>query len=221
MLLSAQKNRPKAITKILALLLAAGLIAYGAWGLWQYYRATHGPTPDIASETVTYSTDEPDEIPPNCDDYRVADDQPRKIELSRVNISGCIQKVGLDQHQAIAVPTNVHLAGWYVGSAVPGDKGISIIDGHVQGRYSDAIFGTLKDVRAGDIIRVQFGDMSWKEFETVDTNSYSVAETTRHLLGQLEDVDNQLTLITCTGTYDRQSQSYNQRILVRARHISE
>ncbi len=201
--------------------LGLGLVAYGFWGLWQQYHATHAPEVTIPKEIVTHSEDEPDETVPQeaCEEYIVGDNEVRKIEIPGINVSGCIQKVGIDQNNAIAVPTNIHLAGWYVGSPVPGQEGNSIIDGHVLGRYDDAIFADLEDIETGDMVRIQFGDKSWKEFEVVDSHDYLEAKASSKLFEQLEDVDSQLTLITCSGNYDSQAQTYNKRLIVRTKLV--
>ncbi len=209
-------HKRKNVLIAVVVVLASGLVAYGLWGLRERYQATHAPTPSIAAETISYSTDEPEETPPNCDDYRVADHEPRKIEIPSIGVSGCIQKVAVDQKGAIAVPTNIHLAGWYVDSALPGQEGVSVIDGHVSGRYSDAIFTNLKNIKAGDAIRVQLGDGSWQQFKVTDKNSYSLDKMTGRLFDRLNGVNSQLTLITCGGRFDRASQTYDERIIVRA-----
>lgn len=200
------------------MVVALGLLSYGGWGLWQRYSATHAPTPTIPAEVVTRSTDTPEETPPACDDsYKVPAHEPRKIEIPSIGVSGCIQKVGVDEKNAIAVPTNIHVAGWYINSPLPGEKGVSVIDGHVLGQYDDAIFAGLKNVKAGDMIRIEFGDSSKKEFLVEDSHSYPVNEVMDHLFSPLEGIDSQLTLITCGGTFDRTSQTYDQRIIVRAK----
>lgn len=216
---AVRKNKRTIVLKTVIVTISLGLIVYGAWGLWQWYAATHAPTPPtISSKIVTHSTDEPEETPPACDDsYKVAASEPRKIEIPSLGVSGCIQKVGIDQKNAVAVPANIHVAGWYTNSPLPGQKGVSVIDGHVMGRYSNAIFTPLKNAKAGDIIRIELGNTSWKEFEVVDTTSYPVGEVMNHLFTPLNDVDSQLTLITCGGTFDRSSQAYNERIIVRAK----
>lgn len=40
----------------------------------------------------------------------------------------------------MAVPNNIHMAGWFMDSVRPGQMGLSIIDGHVDGRRETAIF---------------------------------------------------------------------------------
>ena len=211
------KRRLRQFTYASAALVVLVCLLYGGWLLWQRYQATHGPNPTIPTEVITHSTDTPDETPPTeaCDNYAVAANEPRKIEVPSIGVSGCNQKVGLDQNNAIAVPTNIHLAGWYTGSKVPSQSGVSIIDGHVLGRYNDAIFKDLKNLRENDIIRVQLGDTSWHEFTVISTGTYSVDKTMDEVYKPFEG-ESRLVLITCGGTYDRASSSYNERVVVRS-----
>lgn len=203
------------------LLLASSLICFSAWGFLRRYTATHNSKPIIPTETVTHSMDTPDETPPvdACDAYTAPANEPRKIEVPSIGTSGCVQKVGIDQRNAIAAPTNIHLAGWYVNSALPGEKGVSIIDGHVQGRYGTAIFTNLDRLRSGDQIKVQLGDESWREFEVVSIGTYSVNETNDELFKSANGVDKQLTLVTCAGTYNSQTKTYDKRVIVRAKKV--
>lgn len=216
------KKRPrKQFKKIVVPLIAAVFIVAGVWGYWDKYKTTHNPIPEIPSAVITNSTSRPDETPLSdvCENYEVADQDPRKIEIESANISGCIHKVGVDQHNNIAVPVNIHLAGWYVESVLPGEKGVSIIDGHVLGRYNDAIFTNLDQVKTGELVKIQFGDESWKEFEIVEIENYSVEEATEELFKTVEDAESQLTLITCGGDYDKDAQTYKERVFVRARLV--
>lgn len=198
--------------------LALGLICFGAWGLVSHYQATHRPVTNIPTDTLTHTTSTPEETPPTaaCERYSVPANQPRKIELPGIDASGCIQKVGLDKSKAIAAPSNVHLAGWYVGSVAPGNKGVSIIDGHVSGRYAAGIFSKLKDLRPGDSIRVQFGDLSWRKFTIADTRSVATEQASQAAHEMLKGSTSQLSLITCHGTYNKQSEQYDKRIVIRA-----
>lgn len=200
------------------MLVALGLIAYGVYGFWQKHQATNQPPDKKIDEIVTYSTDKPDETPlKNCDNIKTPASNPKKIIIPSIGVDGCIQRVGVDQNKAIAVPTNVHIAGWYVNSSLPGEKGVSIIDGHVQGRYSDAIFGNIKNLTAGKNIKIIFGDGSQRDFEVVSVDSYSVKEASKQQYVQLQGVERQLTLITCGGRYDSKSDSYDKRVIIRTK----
>lgn len=209
----------KTVLSIGLLVLAAGCIAYGAWGIRQRYAATHTAAPVISSQTVTQSTDAPDETPPTtaCETYKVPASEPQKIVLPSLGVSSCVQKVGLTKQGAVAAPTNIHLAGWYTHSVRPGERGVSVIDGHVQGRYSKGIFKDLGKLRSGASIQVQLGSGQWLEFEVVQSGTYPADTAGQEMLKPIEDVDRQLTLITCTGTYDKQTKTYDKRVIVRAK----
>lgn len=198
------------------------LVGFGVYGLLNRYLVTHETVTSISSEVVTHSVDEPSESRPDeaCRDYVVPPQYPRRIEVSAVGLSGCIQRVGIDQHNAIAVPDNIYLAGWYVNSPLPGEPGVSIIDGHVLGRYNDAIFKDLNRLAAGDIVRIQYGDLSWKSFEVLGVDSYVTAEAMPELLRQVEGVERQVNLITCDGIFNRADQSYDQRLIVRTKLVT-
>lgn len=214
-----KKHRRYSVTiiTIILLVVAVGLISYGVWGLWQRYQVTHKPNVKITAEIITRSTATPEETKPPCDEsYQVPGGAPRQIEIPSQSIQGCIQRVGTDQNGAIAVPNNVHLAGWYVNSVLPGEPGVSLIDGHVLGRYGDAIFKDLWLVREGDKVRVQLADLSWREFEVIEVLDLSIEETEQKMLEQKEGVAHQLTLITCTGAFDSDTQTYDRRVVVRA-----
>lgn len=215
-MVSLRKNR-KRLTTVVVLLLAGVLIIFGVMGLLRRYQATHNPAPTIPTQTVTYSTDKPDETPPGkaCDTYKVAATEPRMIDLPSIGTSGCVQKVGLDQHNAIAAPTNIHVAGWYTRSMLPGQKGVSVIDGHLSGRYGPAIFANLEKLKPDDIVRVQFGDESWKEFAVISVDSYPVDTVMTKLFEPSADSKNQLNLITCDGAYDAGTKTYDKRVVVR------
>lgn len=214
-----QRSRKSKLRLWGALLISVGLIGYGVYGFWQKHQAVSRP-PAKVDGVVTYSTEKPDETPIKaCDDFKAIANNPKKIVITSLGIDACIQRVGVDQNQAIAVPTNVHAAGWYVNSPVPGEKGVSIIDGHVQGRYSDAIFGKIKGLAVKENIKVIFGDDSERNFEVVSVDNYSVEETNTQQYVQLEDVERQLTLITCAGRYDAKSEGYDRRVVVRAKYI--
>lgn len=219
LIIEKQRRYLLLISGVVFLIIAAGLLAYSLSGLWQRHEATNNPRPTAASaQPVTKSTDEPDETPPtaNCSNYTTVDAQPQKIEIPSINVSGCIQQVDLDENNAVAVPTNIHLAGWFVRSTPPGGKGVSLIDGHVLGRYNDAIFGRLSTIKPGDDIKIQRRDGTWLNFQVVDIAAYPASDAAKHMLEPLPNIDKQLTLITCTGTYSQETETYDKRTIVRA-----
>ncbi len=165
-------------------------------------------------EVVTVSVDDPDETP--LDDYvwRGGPDDPKFIELPTISAGGFIQKVDVDQRQEVGVPSNVGLAGWFIKSSRPGEKGLSIIDGHVDGRSKPGIFKNLEDLKNGDQFTVEFGSGEKVEFKVTSQTKISADDAPRVLFSQDPSVTSQLNLITCGGRYDRGERRYIDRIIV-------
>ncbi len=193
------------------------LLLFAAPVLYLLVKNSGSTAPAPGPEAVTYSTDMPSENLPG-DNYVWPGhpEDPKKIVISSVGIDGYIQNVGVDQNNEIAVPNNVHIAGWFVDSVRPGQQGLSIIDGHVSGRTTDGIFKALPNVAEGAEIIVEFGNGQAKIFRVLDVATVPVAEAPGVLFSQNPSVSNQLNLITCVGAFDRQTGRYQDRVIVSA-----
>jgi LPXTG-site transpeptidase (sortase) family protein len=196
------------------------LVGFGARELWLRYRSTHTPHPAITKTVITKSTDRPDETPPTaaCTDYKVGPSHPQRIDLPSIGSSGCIQQVGIDQHGRIAVPTNIYTAAWYVKSALPGQPGLSIIDGHISGRYNtNGIFQRLAQLKPGDTFTVTLGDDTVLSYRVFKRQSVPLSLTVGALLTQdTSKAASQLNLITCSGQYNKSTNIYDHRTIVSA-----
>lgn len=111
------------------------------------------------------------------------------------------------------------VAGWFVQSSAPGDHGVSVIDGHVQGRYEPGVFENLATVKLGSRIEVRYGNGTLVAFKVVSVDSYSKTDAAHEQFRRLAGIERQLTLITCGGEYQKGEQSYEQRVVVRAERL--
>lgn len=184
---------------------------------WHRHRAVDADFPD-SNRVITEDTEAPVETKPRGV-HEAPGNEPKKILLNPAGASGYIQKVGLNSQGAIAVPNNIHFGGWYVDSALPGDEGLSIIAGHVSGRYSDAIFKQLHLLNDGDVLQVEYGDGRLIDFEVVDYIVVPLEESSAVLFDEREDITAQLNLITCDGVFDGLRQTYDDRLIVVARAL--
>jgi LPXTG-site transpeptidase (sortase) family protein len=165
-------------------------------------------------ETVTKSTDNPSEEP--IDDYvwKGSKSDPKKISLPTMGVEGYIQKVGTDQRNEVGVPSNIHLAGWFNKSSLPGKQGLSIIDGHVDGISKPGIFKELGSLSNGKTFTIEFGDGSKTTFRVTGKTKINQEDAPSVLFSQDPTVKSQLNLITCGGTYDRAHRHYLDRIII-------
>ncbi len=166
---------------------------------------------------ITYSTDTPEEVLPPLAAYgwKGKSNDPKRINIPTINVNAFIQNVGVDQNQQIAVPNNIHIAGWFVDSVRPGEKGLSIIDGHVNGRTTDdGVFKELPQLKIGDEVTIVYGDDSSRTFRVHSSEAYSTQNSASILFSQVPKIERQLNLITCTGSYNAEARSYDTRHIV-------
>jgi LPXTG-site transpeptidase (sortase) family protein len=216
-------TKTRKIQKIFLLFLsfvAMGLFAVGAKGIIDRRKAvTKVSQSPILDQVVTEDTDSPDETKPMTA-YEVPADQPRRIIIATIGAEGYIQKVGTTKDNAMAVPNNINFAGWYTASVKPGSTGLSIIDGHVSGKYNDSIFKNLSKLKIGDMFEVEYGDLSLKKFEVVETKTLPEEQVSMYLFAKNDKIEKQLNLITCAGKFDKKSQTFQDRVVVVAKTLN-
>lgn len=168
----------------------------------------------VPAPVVTYSTETPEEKLPADAGYswKGQENDPKRIVISKIGVDSLVQNVGIDQNQQIAVPNNIHIAGWFVDSVRPGESGLSIIDGHVNGVSSDeGVFKRLNELSEGDTVQIIMGDDSVVDFNVYSNQEIATADSASVLYSQVPEIENQLNLITCTGNFDRAVRQYDKR----------
>lgn len=185
--------------------------------IYSVYRDNRQKDTEKMGPIITFSTDAPDEKPPEESGYtwRGRSNDPMRIIIPKLGVNAFVQNVGIDQNQQIAVPNNIHIAGWFVDSVQPGEQGLSIIDGHVNGPASDdGVFSRLIELTVDDEIRIVQGNGIERPFKVRKTQSTPTEDTATLLYSQDSSIQRQLTLITCTGRYNAEKKSYDQRHIV-------
>jgi len=208
----------KSSKKNLAILIIAFVVLFIFMALWMITKKDKNNQPTEEPE-ITYSTDTPDESKANADNYnwRGAPDEPKKILIPKINVDAYVQKSGIDQNNAVAVPSNVHLTGWFSQSKKPGQNGLSIISGHVSGRTTNGVFEKLKDLQKGDEFSVELGNGEVKEYLVQKKAQVKEKDAAGILFSQEPLIKSQLNLITCGGKFDKDKQQYEDRVIVIAK----
>jgi len=140
--------------------------------------------------------------------------------MPSIDVNAPLQKVGIDQHGEIAVPSNIHVAGWFFDSAKPGKPGLSIIDGHLDGTREKGVFSRLAVVSVGDRFIIERGDKQILTFEVFLIKTVKEADAATILFSQDSATPSQLNLITCSGSFNKKSHNYNDRVIVSARFVN-
>lgn len=138
--------------------------------------------------------------------------KPVRLEVSAVGIDTKLVELGLNPDQTLEVPANPLLAGWYSGSPAPGQRGPSVIAGHVDSNDGPAVFYRLGQVQPGDQIQVTLQDDEIASFTVTGTRSYPQKDfPTQTVYGNTDRAT--LRLITC-GDWNIETEQYDANVVV-------
>lgn len=153
-------------------------------------------TPQPASTLSSLHTPEPTPM------SEVSLDVPVKIYFSSQEISTDIIPVGIDKNNVMEAPDDPGIGGWLKFSAVPGEPGNSILDGHDSFRGVKGVFSVLKKLELGDEVIIEHADGVFSYFKVSDINTYLEKDVPKDTMSLTKEGDPRLTLITCLGDYD-------------------
>lgn len=209
------KSRKQKIVTLIILSTLSIILIIGALLLSRNDKPTEEPL-------ITYSTDQPDESKTNANNYNWSGsaDEPKKIRITKIGVDAYVQKAGVDQDKKVAVPNNVHLAGWFADSQKPGQNGLSVISGHVSGRTTDGVFKDLSKLQKSDEFEIELGNGQVMRYKVIDTVTVKESESAGVLFSQNPRVKSQVNLITCGGDFDESANQYPDRIIVSAELIN-
>ena len=171
-----------------------------------------------AAITLPPSTDK---ITPSAyDRYTVAADLPRYILIPKIGVQAIVEQLGVTTTNQLESPSNIYQAGWYTGSAKPGQPGAMVIDGHVASWSTQGVFYNLSSLKAGDKIAIERGDGTILNYEVVKTQVWNVADVDMQAVQQpINPTKPGLNLITCTGSVTPETSEFNQRLVIFAEQI--
>jgi len=139
---------------------------------------------------------------------------PSQLLIPSLNVHRPVESVGVNRYGVMNLPVNGWNAGWYKGSSVPGAPGDAVIEGHAGYPDQPMLFGKLGLLHRGDQIIVELADNSKRLFVVVSTTSVPVGVAPPGMADP--NGAPRLTLITCTGSFDANTFSYSQRLIVQA-----
>lgn len=142
---------------------------------------------------------------------------PKYLDLPKIGASSSLVPLGLNTDHTLRVPPvdQPMQAGWYMNSPTPGEKGPSVLIGHVDGGGKPGIFHQLKDLQQGDQVVVTREDGRKVQFVVYRKQEVSKARfPADEVYGDVSRPE--LRLITCGGTFDKQAHSYRDNVIVYA-----
>jgi LPXTG-site transpeptidase (sortase) family protein len=141
---------------------------------------------------------------------------PERIDIPSIDLEAPLMKLGVKNGEVELPPYDKpDTAGWYTGSAVPGEKGASVIIGHVDTKTAPAVFYKLRQVRKGSRIKVERSD---GKVATYKVDAVEQVHKDEFPLRKVY-VEDGLKLVTCGGVFDRAKGEYEDNIIVYASRV--
>lgn len=139
---------------------------------------------------------------------------PQSIDIPAIEVEAPLMKLGLTKGGEMELPPyeKPKVAGWFTGSAVPGEKGASVIVGHVDTKTAPAVFYKLRQLRKGQLVKVERSD---GKVVTYKVDSVEQVHKDRFPLRRVY-VDDGLKLVTCGGKFDYAKGEYLDNVIVYA-----
>lgn len=194
---SPRCDRAVAVAGVLTIVLT--VIAMGTW-----FAASASPGRERVADPVGAGEPDPAAQPAS---------EPASVRVASLGIEADTIALGKRGDGSLEVPENAHTAGWWTGGANPGERGASVIVGHVDSRNGPGAFFGLSGVDAGERLTVQRADGSNVHFRVgrVETHPKD-AFPTEAVYGHTDAPT--LRLVTCAGRFDRGTRSYEDNVIV-------
>lgn len=149
--------------------------------------------------------------------YTVAPDMPKYISIPKQGVYARVFPMGVNDKSQLDTPNNIHDAGWYNGSSMPGKPGAMLIDGHSGIGKTNGVFHNVARLQKGDKIVVTRGDGQELTYTIATVTVLKVdAVDMTNMVTPANGASEGINIITCTGKLIPGTTSLDQRVLVRA-----
>lgn len=146
---------------------------------------------------------------------------PVSLKIPSIGTRSEILKLGLRTKGSLEVPPDgpTAPAGWYTGSPTPGERGPSVLLGHVNAvGGGPGVFADLRRLKGGDTIEVTRADGKTAIFEIYRGEQFAKdAFPSQTVYGDTEG--SELRVITCDG-YDPATGLFDDNYVVFAKLVS-
>ncbi|MEU8777238.1 class F sortase [Streptomyces sp. NPDC048606] len=184
--------------------------------------AEDGPPQPTAAAAVAVRADQLPANPPTpAADMEVLDHSSvQRVRIPTINVDAPVMTVGLDAQGWIDAPPpeERNLAGWYLNGISPGQRGSSVIVGHVDNAQGPAVFYGLGSLKPGHRIEVERYDGRTAVFEVYGVEVFSKESFPgSRVYGDTGHAE--LRVITCGGGYSK-AKGYDGNVVVFARMVA-
>lgn len=140
---------------------------------------------------------------------------PHRITIKSIAVDAPFTPLSIGSSgQLDAPPANdPNLVGWFKDGATPGERGTSVVAGHVDTKTGPAVFLLLSTLKAGNSVDITRQDGAIATFKIDSVETFSKADFPNDRV-YADNGTAQLRLITCGGVYDKKKKDYKDNVVV-------
>ncbi|WP_455355709.1 class F sortase [Streptomyces sp. SYSU K217416] len=172
--------------------------------------AAVSPAPTAASASPSATAKTPAPVGPAM--HRSV---PKRISIMEIGVNAPFMplKIGPSGQLDAPPPDDKNLVGWFQGGATPGERGTSIVAGHVDTKTGPAVFLLLSMLKPGSKVDITREDGTVATFTVDSVEKFSKAKFPNERV-YADTPSAELRLITCGGEYDRKAKDYVDNVVV-------
>ncbi|MFF1699632.1 class F sortase [Streptomyces sp. NPDC058257] len=142
-----------------------------------------------------------------------------RVGIKGIRVDAPVMPVGLDSEGWVDAPPpeDPNLAGWFTGAVSPGEKGTSVIVGHVDNQQGPAVFYGLGSLKKGNRVEVLRWDRKTAVFEIYGIEVFEKDDFPGRRVYKDKGTP-ELRVITCGGGFSKQA-GYDGNVVVFARLV--
>lgn len=141
--------------------------------------------------------------------------EPKRISIPTIAVNAPFTPLSIGPSgQLNAPPANdMNLVGWFKDGATPGERGTSVVAGHVDTKTGPAVFLLLRTLKAGNKVDITRADGAVATFKVDSVETFSKSRFPSDRV-YADNGTAQLRLITCGGVYDKKAKDYKDNVVV-------
>jgi sortase A len=153
------------------------------------------------------------------DPAKIDTPKPAVLIIPKIKLMTNIEEVG-NENSRMATPINPNNVGWWKFGIKPGEIGSAVIDGHVDTPNSPVgVFYNLTKLNNKDLVLIKTQDGTTYTFEVINESYFSDDSFPISLIFSKND-NKYLNLITCSGDFNKETKSFNERFVVFTKEIN-
>ncbi|ALO12216.1 Secreted protein [Streptomyces venezuelae] len=140
---------------------------------------------------------------------------PVRLKIPKIGVDAPFVGLKIGPSGALDPPPadDANLVGWQASGISPGERGTSIIAGHLDTATGAAVFARLNELGAGDTFEVTRADGTTAAFLIDSVEDFDKDDFPDQRV-YADTPDALVRLITCAGAYDRKAKDYTENLVV-------